>query len=120
MAKPAVVASPFESLATSTSSTTLPSGVTCGVTSRRRLAFLKVTEVAPLLVACWYGSSTPCSITAATLSSVTTRGLEMILPLPSASSADSSRFRKRFAAAENSENGDGRRGAAVDRPRPAG
>jgi hypothetical protein len=38
-----------------------------------------------------------------TWSAVTTRGLETILPLPSASSADSSRFRKRLAAALNSD-----------------
>ena len=58
-------------------------------------------EVAPLLVATWYGSSMPCSISAIALSAVITRGLEMILPVPSASSADSSRFRKRLAADEN-------------------
>ena len=52
IAKPAVVASPYESLVTSTSSTTLPSGVICGVTSSFRFAFLNATEVAPLLVAC--------------------------------------------------------------------
>jgi hypothetical protein len=32
---------------------------------------------------------------------VITRGLEMILPVPSSSSADSSRLRKRLAAEEN-------------------
>jgi hypothetical protein len=32
---------------------TLPSGVICGVTSSRRLAFLNWIEVAPLDVATW-------------------------------------------------------------------
>ena len=36
-------------------------------------------------------------------SAVTTRGLEMMLPLPSASSADSSRFRNRLAVAPNND-----------------
>jgi hypothetical protein len=45
----------------------------------------------------------PCSISALVWSAVTTRGLETILPLPSASSADSSRLRKRLAAELNSE-----------------
>ena len=36
-----------------------------------------VIDVAPLLVATWYGSSIPCSISASTLSAVTTRGLEV-------------------------------------------
>ena len=81
----------------------MPSGVICGVTSRLRLAFLNDTDVAPLDVACWYGISSPCSMRALIWSAVITRGLETMLPLPSASSADSSRFRKRLAVAPNSE-----------------
>ena len=42
-------------------------------------------------------------MSAFTWSAVMTRGLETILPLPSASSADSSRFRKRLAAEPNSD-----------------
>ncbi|MNY02004.1 hypothetical protein D3C86_1345580 [compost metagenome] len=99
MAKPLVVWIPTLSLFTSTSSSTLPSGVICGVTSSFRLALRNCTEVAPLDVADWYGSSVPCSISALMLLAVTTRGLEMILPLPSASSADSSSARKRPAPA---------------------
>ena len=49
--------------------------------------------MAPLLVACWYGISVPCSIIASTLSAVMTRGLDMILPLPSACNAEISRLR---------------------------
>ena len=73
----------------------LSSGVICGFTLSDSVAFLNDTLVAPLEVACWYGISVPCSIVASTLSAVITRGLEMILPLPSACSAESSRFRKR-------------------------
>src|SRR6266478_7713689 len=69
----------------------LPSGVICGFTLSARLALRKDTEVAPEEVACWYGISVPCSISASTWSAVSTRGLAMILPLPSASSAESSR-----------------------------
>jgi hypothetical protein len=50
--------------------------------------------VAPLEVACWYGISVPCSMVALTLSAVTTRGLDTILPRPSASSAETSRLSK--------------------------
>ena len=73
--------------------------VICGFTLRERLALRKDTLVAPEEVACWYGISVPCSITASTWSAVSTRGLEMVLPLPSASSAEISRFRKRLDAA---------------------
>ena len=44
----------------------------------------------------------PCSISASTWFAVTTRGLEMILPLPSLSSAVISRFRNFVAALLNS------------------
>ena len=66
---------------------TLPSGVICGLTRSESVALRNATLVAPLEVACWYGSSVPCSISASTWFAVTTRGLEMILPLPSLSSA---------------------------------
>src|SRR5262245_42161169 len=69
----------------------LPSGVICGFTLSDRLALRNDIAVAPLDVACWYGSSVPCSMIASWLFAVMTRGLEMILPLPSASSAESSR-----------------------------
>ena len=59
--------------------------------------------MAPLEVATWYGSSSPCSISAFCWSAVTTRGLDTTLPLPSASSAEISRFRKRLDAAPNSD-----------------
>ena len=78
---------------------TLPSGVICGFTLSARLALRNDTAVAPEEVACWYGISVPCSISASTWSAVSTRGLEMILPLPSASSAESSRLRKRVSGA---------------------
>ena len=74
---------------------TLSSGVICGLTLSDSVAFLNETLVAPLEVACWYGISVPCSIVASIWSAVMTRGLEMILPLPSACSAETSRFRKR-------------------------
>src|SRR3972149_5002526 len=79
----------------------LSSGVICGLTLSDRVAFLKDTLVAPLDVACWYGISVPCSIVASTWSAVITRGLEMILPLPSACNADTSRLRKRDNASLN-------------------
>ncbi|MNC86050.1 hypothetical protein D3C83_16770 [compost metagenome] len=56
-----------------------------------RVAFLNDTLVAPLEVAAWYGISVPCSMVASTWSEVITRGLETILPLPSACSALNSR-----------------------------
>src|SRR3954453_2860049 len=80
---------------------TLSSGVTCGLTLRLKVALRKEMLVAPLLVACWYGISAPCSMIASTLSAVMTRGLEMILPLPSDCSAVISRFKKRVAAVLN-------------------
>ncbi len=103
IAKPAVVARPTLSLVMSTSRITFPSGVTCGVTSSFRLALRNCSEVAPLDVATWYGSSSPCSMIAFCWSAVMTRGLETTLPLPSASSAESSRLRKRLAPALNSD-----------------
>src|ERR1700722_14745302 len=72
---------------------TLPSGVICGLTLSERFAFWNDVAVAPLLVADWYGICVPCSIIASVLSAVTTRGLEITLPLLSASSAESSRLR---------------------------
>ena len=63
----------------------------------RGVARRNATDVAPLAVACWYGNSVPCSISALVLSAVTIRGLETSRPLPSASSAESSRVRKRVA-----------------------
>ena len=65
------------------------------MTSSRRLALRNDTEVAPLEVADWYGSSVPCSITAGRWLEVSTRGLETTLPRWSASRADSSRLMKR-------------------------
>ena len=61
---------------------TLSSGVIWGLTFRLSVALRNETLVAPLLVACWYGISVPCSISASMLSPVMTRGLEMILPSP--------------------------------------
>eukprot|EP01022_Parablepharisma_sp_SALTPOND_P033114 TRINITY_DN881_c1_g1_i23.p1 TRINITY_DN881_c1_g1~~TRINITY_DN881_c1_g1_i23.p1 ORF type:complete len:1292 (+),score=465.19 TRINITY_DN881_c1_g1_i23:16524-20399(+) len=101
IARPPGVALPRLSLLTSTSRITLPSGVIWGVTSSFRLAFLKAVVVTPLPADCWQGISSPCSIRAACWSAVTRRGLETILPRPSASSADSSTLRKRCAAALN-------------------
>jgi hypothetical protein len=75
------------------------------------LAFLNWIEVAPLDVATWYGISSPCSMLAFCWSAVTTRGLDTILPLPSDSIADSSRFRNRLAAALNRTAQRGRRRA---------
>src|SRR6185295_16900033 len=103
IAKPAVVARPTLSLVMSTSRMTLPSGVICGVTSSLRLALRNCSDVAPLEVATWYGSSSPCSISAFCWSAVMTRGLETTLPLPSASSAEISRLRKRFDDAPNND-----------------
>ena len=87
----------------STSRMMLPSGVICGVTSSFSVALRNWMAVAPLEVAVWYGISVPCSISALTWSAVTTRGLETILPLPSASRAEISRFKKRLAVALNSD-----------------
>ncbi|MOA11379.1 hypothetical protein D3C78_1313150 [compost metagenome] len=61
-------------------------------------AFLKAMVVAPLGAVTEYGYSVPCSISALVWSAVIRRGLETILPLPSASIADSSSVRKRLAA----------------------
>src|SRR3990172_5398343 len=82
---------PTESLFTLISMMTLSSGVICGLTDKLKVAFLKATFVAPLLLACWYGTSVPVSIMASVLSAVTTRGLGLILPLLSVSSAVNSR-----------------------------
>src|SRR5574340_162259 len=81
---------PTESLLTAMSMMILSSGVICGVTVRLSVALLKATFVAPLLEACWYGTSVPASIRAWVLSDVTTRGLEITLPLLSVSRADNS------------------------------
>src|ERR1051326_3868674 len=81
---------------------TLPSGVICGFTLSARFALRKLTEVAPDEVACWYGISVPCSINASAWLAVSTRGLAMILPLPSDSSAEISRLRNRVRALLNS------------------
>src|SRR5512134_1260662 len=82
---------------------TLSSGVTWGLTFNESVAFLNETLVAPLEVACWYGISVPCSMVASTWSPVMTRGLEMILPLPSACSAVSSRLRNFDEPSRNSD-----------------
>ena len=97
IAGPDTVSSPRESLFTSRLSITRPSGVICGLTRSARLALRNDTLVAPELVACWYGISTPCSITASIWSAVITFGRDTILPRPSASSAEISRSRKRVA-----------------------
>ena len=99
---PASVFWPTLSLWTFRFMITLSSGVTWGLTLSESVAFLNDTLVAPLEVACWYGISVPCSMVASTWSAVMTRGLEMILPLPSACSAVSSRFRNFVAASLNS------------------
>src|SRR6266850_2945057 len=90
---PALVLAPTLSLLTCNFMMMLSLGVICGFTFRLRVALRNDTLVAPLLVACWYGISVPCSIVASTLSAVMTRGLEMILPLPSACRAVISRLR---------------------------
>ena len=59
IAKPAAVLRPTLSLLMSTSRIMLPSGVICGVTSSLRLALRNWTDVAPLEVRVWYGSSSP-------------------------------------------------------------
>src|SRR6185295_6626762 len=93
------VDAPGASLFTSSVMMMLPSGVICGLTFSDRLALRNDTDVAPEDVACWYGISVPCSISASTWLAVITRGLEMILPLPSASRAVSSRLMNRFRPA---------------------
>ena len=52
--------------------------------------------IAPELVARWKGTFWPWLMKALTWSAVMMRGLETTLPLPSASSAEISRFRKRL------------------------
>src|SRR6266850_568442 len=102
IATPPAVAAPGASLLTSSVMEMLPSGVICGFTLSARLALRNETAVAPEEVADWYGISVPCSISASTWSAVSTRGLEMILPLPSASSAEISTLRIRDSEALNS------------------
>ncbi|MNR24440.1 hypothetical protein D3C85_1415180 [compost metagenome] len=70
---------------------TLLSGVICGVTSSDSEASRNATEVAPLWLVSWYGTSVPLRILAVSLSAVTTLGCEMISPLPLFSMALSSR-----------------------------
>ena len=67
------------------------SGVICGVTVRLSTASLNCVVVAPLEDDSWYGISTPCRMRASCWLVAITRGVDTILPLPSACNAVSSR-----------------------------
>src|SRR6185369_4449297 len=93
------------SFLTTNSIFTDPSGVIWGVTSRLNFADLKVTVAGePRAAGVTYGTSVPSSILAFTLFAVITRGLEIIFPIPSDSSAASSRLRIRVIDELNNEN----------------
>ena len=67
-----------------------PFGVMRGVATNCSTASLKAMDVAPDLVACWYGISTPVSMVAGCLSVVTTFGRATISASPASTEAESS------------------------------